>query len=56
MEFMIDRRCRTYERSLAIWPVDKPGSSQSKNDVDGEVTRAVFADAIGGVISVWLSI
>ena len=56
MDFMIARCIESYERSLAIWPREKPAKGFSKTDVSPETTREIFADAIGGVISVWLSI
>ena len=56
MEFMIDRCIRSYERSLATWPPKRSAADFSKRDVAPDTTREIFADAIGGVISVWLSI
>ncbi|MFH2007113.1 MAG: hypothetical protein ABI333_11050 [bacterium] len=56
MEFMINRCVASYERSQAIWPPAEPAATYSTTNVTPEATSEIFAEAIGGVISVWLSI
>jgi len=56
MEFMINRCVASYERSLAIWPPNKPASSYATANVTPDVSNEIFADSIAAVISVWMSI
>jgi len=52
MNHMIKVCARSKERSLRLFPVESPNDWRS--EIFPELTREVFAEAIGGVVSVWL--
>ncbi len=52
MDYMITLCTRTKRRSLELFPVDSP-SEWDKGAFPG-LTRRVFADAIGDLVSVWV--
>ena len=52
MNHMISVCVTAKQRSLKLFPAKNPG--RWRKDILGEFTREIFADAIAGVVGVWL--
>jgi len=52
MDFMISTCVNTKERAIELFPVDGPGDWDEVGFPG--ITRKVFADTIGDLVSVWL--
>ena len=54
MDFMIRICINSKERGLKLFPIENPNNMQ-ENKLK-ELTRKIFADSIGNLVSIWVSI
>ena len=51
MDFMIDICIEAKKRGQLLFPIENP--EKRNDDILPEITRNIFSDAIGDLISVW---